>query len=186
MSLKSISPAEARRLIGEGAVLVDIRDADEHAREHIPEARHVPLSQIKQTGLPASGTERAIIYHCRSGARTQAHAEALGAAAQCDAYLVEGGLDAWRKAGLPVQVDRRQPLPLMRQVQIGAGGLVVLGVALGYAVSPWFFLLAGFVGAGLLQAGLTGWCGMANLLQRMPWNKRGPALGSPRLTGGGR
>jgi hypothetical protein len=70
-----------------------------------------------------------------------------------------------------VRVDRKQPLPLIRQVQIGAGTLVVLGVALGYLVSPWFFLLSGFVGAGLLQAGLTGWCGMANLLQVMPWNR---------------
>lgn len=175
MSLKSISPVEARRLIDDGAVLVDIRDADEHAREHIPGARHVPLSQIKQGGLPAAGTERAIIYHCRSGARTAFNAEALGAAAQCEAYLIEGGLDAWREAGLSVQVDPKQPLPLMRQVQIGAGGLVLLGVVLGYAVSPWFFLLAGLVGAGLLQAGLTGWCGMANLLQLMPWNRHAPA-----------
>jgi rhodanese-related sulfurtransferase len=172
MSLQSISPVQARRLIDEGAVLVDIRDADEHAREHIPGARHVPLSQIEHGALAAAGTERAIIYHCRSGARTAANAETLGAAAQCEAYLVEGGLDAWRKAGLPVQVDRKQPLPLMRQVQIGAGVLVLLGVILGYAVSPWFYLLAGFVGAGLMQAGLTGWCGMANLLQLMPWNRR--------------
>ena len=69
-----------------------------------------------------------------------------------------------------MRVDRKQPLPHMRQVQIGAGGLVVLGIALGYLASPWFFLLSGFVGAGLLQAGITGWCGMANLLLVMPWN----------------
>lgn len=186
MSLKSISPAEARRLIDEGAVLVDIRDADEHAREHIPGAHHVPLTQIEDAGLPSADGERAIIYHCRSGARTAANAETLRAAAQCDAYLVEGGLDAWRQAGLPVHIDRKQPLPLMRQVQIGAGGLVVLGVVLGYAVSPWFFLLAGFVGAGLMQAGMTGWCGMANMLQLMPWNRRGSAARSPTLTAGGR
>jgi hypothetical protein len=60
----------------------------------------------------------------------------------------------------------------MRQMQIGAGGFVLFGVVLGYAMSPWFFLLAGFVGASLLQAGLTGWCGMASLLRRIPWNQR--------------
>lgn len=174
MSLKTISPAEARRLVDEGAVLVDIRDSDEHAREHIPGARHLPLSEIKP-GRPELENPRAVIYHCRSGARTMANAETLSSAAQCEAFVVEGGLDAWRQAGLPVKVDLRQPIPLMRQVQIGAGSLALLGVVLGYLVSPWLFLLSGFVGAGLLQAGVTGWCGMATLLQRMPWNRQAPA-----------
>jgi rhodanese-related sulfurtransferase len=170
MSLKTISPAQAKDLMNQGAVLVDIRDADEHAREHIPGAANLAFSETKP-GRPELENERAVIYHCRSGARTMANAEALKQAAACEAYVVEGGLEAWRKAGLPVNVDRKQPLPLIRQVQIGAGGLVVLGVALGYLASPWFFLLSGFVGAGLLQAGITGWCGMANLLQTMPWNR---------------
>lgn len=174
MSLKTISPAQARGLMKQGAVLVDIRDPDEHAREHIPGATNLPLSGIK-VGGPELMSPRGVIYHCRSGARTMANAEALKQAAACEAYVVEGGLEAWRAAGLPVSVDRKQPLPLIRQVQIGAGTLVVLGVALGYLVSPWFFLLSGFVGAGLLQAGLTGWCGMANLLQTMPWNRPGVA-----------
>jgi rhodanese-related sulfurtransferase len=171
MSLKTISPAEAKDLMNQGAVLVDIRDADEHAREHIPGATHLPLSKIKQ-GRPELENNRAVIYHCRSGARTMANAETLKSASQCETFIVEGGLEAWRKAGLPVHVDRRQPLPLMRQVQIGAGSLALLGVVLGYLVSPWLFLLSGFVGAGLLQAGITGWCGMANILQKMPWNRR--------------
>lgn len=170
MSLKTISPAQARDLMNEGAVLVDIRDADEHAREHIPGATNLALSRIKQ-GRPELENDRAVIFHCRSGARTMANGEALKQAADCEAYVVEGGLEAWRAAGLPVNVDRKQPLPLIRQVQIGAGTLAVLGVALGYLVSPWFFLLSGLVGVGLLQAGLTGWCGMANLLQIMPWNR---------------
>jgi rhodanese-related sulfurtransferase len=156
--------------MNEGAVLVDIRDADEHAREHIPGATHLPLSEIKQ-GRPELENNRAVIYHCRSGNRTAANAMELKQAANCEAFIVEGGLEAWRKAGLPVNVDRKQPLPLIRQVQIGAGTLVVLGIVLGYLASPWFFLLSGFVGAGLVQAGLTGWCGMANLLQIMPWNR---------------
>jgi rhodanese-related sulfurtransferase len=172
MSLKTISPAEARTLIEQGAVLVDIRESDEHAREKIPGAHNLPLSRIKAGAAADFGPVRAIIYHCRSGARTAANAAVLREAAACEAYLVAGGLDAWRKAGLPVAVDRSEPLPLMRQVQIAAGALVLLGVVLGYLVSPWLFLLSGFVGAGLMQAGLTGWCGMANLLQAMPWNRR--------------
>jgi len=174
MDAKNVSPAEAKRLVEAGALLVDVRGADEHARERIPGARLLPLPELA-AGHPQLAGAPAVVFHCRSGARTAGSAAALAAAAPCEVYVLEGGLEAWRKAGLAVEVDRRQPLPLMRQVQIGAGGLVVLGVALGYLFSPWFFLLAGFVGAGLLQAGVTGWCGMANLLQRMPWNRAAAA-----------
>ncbi|WP_325231663.1 YgaP-like transmembrane domain, partial [Sphingobium sp.] len=70
----------------------------------------------------------------------------------------------------------RQPIEVMRQVQLVAGGLVLLGVVLGFLVAPAFFGLSAFVGAGLIMAGATGWCGMARLLRLMPWNRR--ALGA--------
>lgn len=63
----------------------------------------------------------------------------------------------------------------MRQVQITAGSLVLTGVLLGLFVAPGFFGLSAFVGAGLIFAGVTGWCGMANLLRVMPWNRRAAA-----------
>jgi rhodanese-related sulfurtransferase len=103
--------------------------------------------------------------------RTTANAAQLAGAAQCDAYLLEGGIEAWRKAGLPVAKDRRAPLEIMRQVQITAGMLVLAGVVLGFAVAPGFFGISAFVGAGLTFAGMTGWCGMARLLALMPWNR---------------
>jgi rhodanese-related sulfurtransferase len=68
--------------------------------------------------------------------------------------------------------DRRAPLPMMRQVQIAAGSLVLAGVLLGALVAPAFYGIAGFVGAGLVFAGMTGFCGMANILGLMPWNRR--------------
>jgi hypothetical protein len=48
---------------------------------------------------------------------------------------------------------------------------VLTGVVLGLFVSPGFFGLSAFVGAGLTFAGATGWCGMAKLLAVMPWNR---------------
>jgi rhodanese-related sulfurtransferase len=87
-------------------------------------------------------------------------------------FLLEGGFDAWQKAGLDCKVDKAQPLEIIRQVQIGAGSLVLLGVLLGFLVSPALFGLAAFVGAGLVMAGTTGWCGMAKLLALAPWNRR--------------
>lgn len=170
MSLPTIDVAGARRLLDQGAVLIDIREADEHAREHVAGARHNPLSRLAPVEMPAGKT---VIFHCRSGARTAANAARLRAAASCDAYVLEGGLDAWKKAGLPVAVDRRQPIEIMRQVQIAAGSLVLLGVALGIWVAPAFLGLSAFVGAGLAFAGISGWCGMARLLALMPWNRPG-------------
>lgn len=168
MTIATISAAEARRKIDAGARLVDIRDHDEHARENIPGALNMPLSQIDS--LPPNGEP--IIFHCRSGMRTAANADLLANAARgVPCYVVQGGIDAWRRAGLPVSIDRKQPLEIMRQVQLGAGGLVLLSVALGFLLGPGFFALSALVGAGLILAGVTGWCGMASLLRHMPWNR---------------
>lgn len=172
MTLRSIDPHQAKRLLDQGAVLVDIREADEYAREHIPGVRHLALSQLDAADLAAL-RGHAVIFHCRSGARTRSNAAALAAKADetCDVFMLEGGLEGWRKAGLPTVVDRRQPIELQRQVQIGAGGLALLGTILGLTVSPWFLAVPLFVGSGLVFAGVTGFCGMALILQRAPWNR---------------
>jgi rhodanese-related sulfurtransferase len=172
MSLATLSPLEAKRLLDQGAVLVDIREADEHARENIPGARLMPLSQLDQADLGLPEGQR-VIFHCRSGARTQGNAAHLAAkvGGTGEAYIVEGGIDAWKRAGLPMAVDRRQPLDLQRQVQIGAGSMAFLGTMLGLLVSQWFFIIPAFVGAGLTMAGVTGFCGMARILKKAPWNR---------------
>jgi rhodanese-related sulfurtransferase len=171
MSIQKVTPEHARKLIEAGAELIDIRDADEHARERIPDAKLVPIGTIGQTALPTAGAN-AVIFHCRSGNRTSANAEKLRSAVGCDAYLLEGGIDGWKRAGLSVITDKKQPLELLRQVQITAGLLVLAGVLLGSTVSGAFYFVAGFVGAGLMFAGLTGSCALARVLQLMPWNRR--------------
>jgi rhodanese-related sulfurtransferase len=167
MSLPAISPAEAKRLIEEGALLIDIRGADEHARERIPGARNVPLDRL--TSL--QGEARALVFHCRSGHRTTVNAGRLAEAAGCEAYVVEGGIESWKRAGLPVITNRRQPIEIMRQVQLAAGGLVLVGILLSSFVNPAFLAVSVLVGAGQILSGVTGWCGMAELLKRMPWNQ---------------
>lgn len=174
-TLAPISPAEAQALLRQGAALIDIRESDEHAREKIPGARHHALSGLGAAPLTGA-RDKVVIFHCRSGARTQANAPRLaGAAPGCEAFVLEGGIEGWKQAGLPVATDRRQPLEIMRQVQIAAGSLVLLGVLLGALVAPGFYGLAAFVGAGLLLAGVTGSCLMAKLLSAMPWNRRAAA-----------
>jgi rhodanese-related sulfurtransferase len=171
MPLQTVSPAEARRMLDQGATLVDIREADEHARERITGARHLPLSKLDEANL-ALHEGKPVIFHCGSGARTSGNAPRLARkAGDCEAMVIEGGLDAWKKAGLPVVTDRRHPIELQRQVQIGAGGLAFIGTILGLIVSPWFFAVPAVVGAGLTLAGITGFCGMARVLMRAPWNR---------------
>ena len=172
--LKTITPDRAAALVRKGAVLIDVREAHEHAAEHIPGARLHALSTIDQRHPIESG-DTVLIFHCKSGMRTAANADALAACSDAPVYLMEGGFDAWQKAGLECNVDRKAPLEIMRQVQIGAGSLVLLGVLLGFFVSPMLFGLSAFVGAGLVMAGTTGWCGMAKLLAHAPWNRRAAA-----------
>ncbi|WP_313312882.1 rhodanese family protein [Pulveribacter sp.] len=177
--LQPLDALAARRLIDTGgALLVDVRAPDEHARERIAGALSVPLEQLRSEAQAAGARlagAPAVIFHCRSGQRTAMHAQALADCAPCQAYVLEGGLDGWKRAGLPVLRDASQPLELQRQVQIAAGSLVALGTALGAGVSPWFLLLPGFVGCGLVFAGVSGFCGLARLLVRMPWNRRAAA-----------
>ena len=164
----------ARRLADGRAVLIDIREPDEFARRRARGALSRPLSTLeaKGLGLPAA---REVIFTCRSGMRTGANGQRLASACGTGAYVLDGGLDAWIAAGLPVEVEARAPLEMTRQVQIAAGLLVMAGVALGLAVSPWFLGIAGFVGAGLVFAGVSGFCGLARLLALAPWNRAASA-----------
>ncbi|MEG3147354.1 rhodanese family protein [Sphingomonas sp. RT2P30] len=170
-SLIPLAPEAVEARVREGhALLIDIREDDEFARRHIPGALSRPLSRFEGVALPEmAGTE--VIYTCRSGMRTTANAARLAAPLAGEAYVLTGGLDAWERAGLPVEANRKAPLEMMRQVQIVAGSLVLAGVLLGWLVSPAFFGLSAFVGAGLTFAGVSGFCGMARLLALLPWNR---------------
>jgi rhodanese-related sulfurtransferase len=168
----SVDPATLNRRMEEGSVtLLDIREADEFAREHIAGARSLPLSRWDSESPALSGVG-AVAFCCRSGARTAMNAGRFASRFAGEILMLDGGLEAWRRQGLPVARDRRVPIDIMRQVQIAVGGMILLGVLLTLLVSPWFVLVPAMAGAGLLVAGTTGFCGMARLLAVMPWNRR--------------
>lgn len=166
-----IPPQRLADLLAKGqAVLIDVREPDEFARAHIKGARSQPLSTLIGTTLnPEAG--KTVVFTCRSGMRTGANGDQLQQCAPGAAHILEGGLDAWAAAGLPVETNHKAPLEMMRQVMIAAGLLVLTGVVLGVWLSPLFFGLAGFVGAGLIFAGVTGFCGMSRVLALAPWNR---------------
>lgn len=173
-AVHTLPPQEVSDRMAKGStVLVDIREPDEFARSHIKGALSQPLSGWEQAHLnidPAAD----VIFMCRSGMRTAGACDRLSARVTGDAFVLGGGLNAWEKAGLPVTKNADAPLEIMRQVQIAAGSLVLLGVLLGFFVAPVWFGLSAFVGAGLTFAGITGFCGMARVLMVMPWNQVRP------------
>jgi len=95
-----LSPADARRLVADGALLLDVREDHEWVAGHAPEATHLPMSRIgaSVSQLP---TDRLIVCVCHVGARSAAVAEALTNAGYNAANLA-GGMDAWAAEGLPV------------------------------------------------------------------------------------
>ena len=135
-TLIPLSAAEvANRLKDRRAVLVDIREPDEAARERIAQAVAAPLSAFEAAHLELQ-PDRDVIFMCRTGNRTGANCDRLAARVADTAYVLDGGLEAWKAAGLPTVVNRKAPLELMRQVQMAAGGLILLGAALGLTVHP--------------------------------------------------
>ena len=169
MTLPTITPDAAKRLFARGAIFVDVRGADEHARAHVPGSRHQPLAQMNDDAFRDAKVP--VIFYCQSGKRTAMNADLLAKAAPGEAYILDGGLEAWRRADHSVP-GRSQPIELNRQVMIAGGTVVLAGVVLGAFVAPSFYLLAAMAGGGLILGGVSGWCGMAKLLGAMPWNRR--------------
>lgn len=154
----------------DNVVVIDIREPGEYRREHIPGSRNVPASMLGKTDFSAD-KDKIAVFHCRSGNRTQMAADAILACGFKEVYCLPQGIDQWKKCNLPIVQDKSAPIDIMRQVQIAAGSLVVAGVLLGYFISPYFVLISAFVGAGLINAGVTGSCYMAKLLSFLPWNR---------------
>jgi rhodanese-related sulfurtransferase len=98
----------------------------------------------------------------------------LQASGYTDIAHLNGGLAAWKAASFTTAVDVSQPISIMRQVQIVAGSLALAGALLAWLVSPWFMMLSGVVGAGLMFAGLSDTCMMAMLLAKLPYNRPKP------------
>jgi rhodanese-related sulfurtransferase len=149
--------------------LIDVRTPTEFHEGHIPGAINLPMEQV-EARLNDLAPHDPIVLICQSGRRAAMTCNLLKPHRE-DLLLLEGGTRAWEEAGLPVVKTAATRLPLMRQVQIGAGILILMGTLLSLLVHPVWIALAIFVGAGLIVAGTTGFCGMALLLERAPWNR---------------
>ncbi len=167
----TISPDELKSKLAQGDYcLIDVREPVEYAEEHVVGARLMPLGQIGQH-VHEIARDQPLVIMCRSGKRGGQAVAKLQAKGFTNVQNLEGGILAWKAAGQPVGRAEKKVFPLMQQVQIIIGLGVLTGVILSRTVHPNFVFLSAFFGAGLVFAGSTGWCGMAILMSRMPWNR---------------
>lgn len=170
-TIKTISPVTLNQLLEQNAVtLIDVREPGEYANEHIQGAKLFPLSTFDPQKLPVEANQSFILM-CQSSNRSGQAAQKLLNAVYREVPHLQGGINAWKQAGLPTQKNANAPISMMRQVQIVAGSLVLSGVILSVTVAPGFLFISGFVGAGLMFAGISGSCLMADLLAKLPYNQ---------------
>ena len=152
------------------AVLIDVRTPGEILGGEIPESVIMPFDLVSAKRLePIVDTNKKIVFVCHSGNRAGQAADAVSGLLP-DVAVLDGGVAAWKQAGLPM-TEGRDVIPIERQVQITVGSLLILTVLLTYFVSTAFLIFPGLFGAGLVYAGWSGSCGMARVLLMMPWNQ---------------
>lgn len=182
-SVQEASPREVDGWLRAGeAVLIDVREPDEHAHEWIENSKLLPLSRFdaRQAAADAKPGQR-IVFHCRGGRRSK-DAARLGASLADSGFVVvsmAGGIDGWKKENFPVLMNPTvSGISVMRQVQLVIGLGVLSGSALAWFVHPAFVAVPAFFGAGLVFAGASGTCGLAAVIGMMPWNRLPRGAGS--------
>jgi len=151
-------------------LLIDVREFPEYAAGHIANSQLVRLSTLASASA-AWDPATPITLICKSGRRAEQARQQLAARSFSNLTVLEGGIDAWRAAGKPLESTSRQPWSLERQVRITAGSLVLITLLLAHFVSAYFFFATAFVGAGLVFAGVSDICMMATVLGKLPWNR---------------
>jgi len=176
MSHKRIHPVDLLSNKKADLCILDVRTAAEVQAESLPNCLHIPLHELTperlQTEISKSGKDGSCVYLlCQAGRRAEMAADQLKGKINAELCIIEGGMNAVKQSQIPLQQTGKAMMSLERQVRIAAGFLVLSGVVLGTAVNPNFYFLSGFVGAGLMFAGITDTCMMGMLIARMPWNK---------------
>jgi rhodanese-related sulfurtransferase len=175
MTLSLISPREFNQLAKEkNLFVIDVRTPVEYAQVHAQPAILEPLDKLDPQAVASKHgftKQDAVYVICKSGGRAKTAGQKFIDAGFEHVISVDGGTDAWVAADLPVIRSQSKVLPLQQQVFVVVGTMILAGVLLGHFVHPAWLILSGFAGCGLLFAGLTGYCGMAMVLAKMPWNQ---------------
>jgi rhodanese-related sulfurtransferase len=172
--MNTISATQIADRLAKGEIeLIDVRTPAEFRESHASGAKNIPLDTLDPKAIMSARNGRSdqpVYVMCKSGMRGGKACEKFIAAGYSQVVNVEGGIQAWEAANLPV-IRGKKTISLERQVRIAAGFLVLIGALLGFFVNSYFFGLCAFVGAGLMYAGITDSCGMGMVLAKMPWNQ---------------
>jgi rhodanese-related sulfurtransferase len=175
MDIDRISPQALKTMIDrhQAPTIVDVRSPAEFRTGHVLGAQSIPLDSLGESRRAdelVRGDDIPLVLTCQSGMRAERAAELLHRRGYRNLALLDGGTEAWASAALPMQ-RCAGTIAIERQVQITVGLLLVLKVAFGFTVHELFFVFAALLGAGLIVAGITRWCGLAQLMAWMPWNR---------------
>lgn len=101
---KDVSPAEAVLLMNrENAIMLDVREENEFATGHIPEAKNIPLSKLtERAGELKKYQQKPVVVNCQGGVRSATACGQLKKAGFTNLYNLKGGINAWNEAKLPV------------------------------------------------------------------------------------
>ena len=101
---KRASALQVTQLLNRGkATIVDVRSAEEFAAGHLRDAKNIPLADLAtRIGELEKSKPRSVVVVCQTGARSDKAARQLAAAGFDDVVSLDGGLAAWKAAGLPL------------------------------------------------------------------------------------
>ena len=103
----NLTPTEAVLLMNRSnAVVVDVREATEYAQGHIADAKHIPLAQLGERLKELTRyKDKPVLLHCQGGVRSAKACDLLAKNGFTKLYNLQGGLNAWQQAKLPVVKD---------------------------------------------------------------------------------
>lgn len=159
--------------------VIDVRSPAEYESEHIPGSLNIPMATLQEHAARIREVvSDPIVFVCQMGARAQkakqvtraeGDARALADNGLGHVHFLAGGLRAWQQAGGDLNRGRRI-WSAERQVRFITGSIVVISILLSVFV-PALKWIALFIGLGLIVAAWTNFCGLEQLLARLPWNR---------------
>lgn len=171
MTIETTSVRQLPEIFSSGYTVIDVRTPKEFEAEHVAGAESLPLDSLDpEQYIGRHGDGFPVYILCQSGKRSKAAAERLIQAGHQNVTIIAGGTNAAKDAGIEI-IYGQGTISIERQVRIAAGALVFIGTLLGFFLHGGFLLIPGFVGAGLVFAGLTDTCGMGMALTKCPWNR---------------
>ena len=101
---RGISAAEATQLINRrNAVVIDVRSADDFAKGHLPSARHLPFGELaSKVAQSVKNKNNPVLLVCQTGQHSSKAQRLVKEAGFAEVHVLDGGVDAWQKAGMPV------------------------------------------------------------------------------------